>query len=367
MKKLILMLLLLSPVCIWADNMSMVTYFPVPYVTYQNLNVQQDSNKGGMANLGIFGQQFNLTVDRNIEVKGNVDLGNSNIRLGQDMTIAVQKFYAGTQSGYTSKPTYMSFPHNVSVAGVNLCSSCTLTIKADQLSTVLKKLNMETTAKNKKIEFPASSCNEKYMHWTDLEMDGSRGLFLTCGNGVEPDCTQNPNQAKCCIATGVSWNGSSCVKSCTGYYRATYKHYDNGGMYDGFGVESGYECDSNQVSLLGQRAKEKTGTTRHCWDLDFPYNEFHTPYGNNTGLDYVKDQFGTCDYQAAELGISSGDFQCLIAGTYTDYNIYNADVPCLIDIMYCRAGNNWSCKIKQFTSANGNSYVNPCGTAGDCN
>ncbi len=361
MKKLILMLLLLSPVCIWADNMSMVTYFPVPYVTYQNLNVQQDSNKGGMANLGIFGQQFNLAVDRNIEVKGNVDLGNSNIRLGQDMTIAVQKFYAGTQSGYTSKPTYMSFPHNVSVAGVNLCSSCTLTIKADQLSTVLKKLNMETTAKNKKIEFPASSCDDKYMHWTDLEMDGSRGLFLTCGNGVEPDCTQNPNQAKCCIAPGVSWNGSSCVKSCTGYQNAVYHPYYSGRYYPNTSMNypsdiGGGTCD-HPYQLI-REIQSASGVSRECRDAGDDLDHIYS------GSDY-QDYLGTCDEEAEFVnGGGAGDsgFTCVYVN-----NIGGYSHPCFAGVMECNRNRVWSCKIKRFTSTNGNSYVDPCGLSGACN
>lgn len=206
---------------VWAaaSDMKMVTYFPVPYMSYYDLNVS------GTCDVGVLGCQLNtgaLNVTKKDAVTsgyqdetfntGTINLKQGTLNLDKGATSAVTFVSNGTGSYFnTGNNTSaggtgdIQFTGNVSLSTHNV-ASVEVTQKVDNL--ILKDS-----------AFPACNSN---MTWVTATINNGSGVFLQCGS-AESICNNTDSQRQqvsaCCTQAGYRWNSSStphCYQTCSG-------------------------------------------------------------------------------------------------------------------------------------------------------
>ncbi len=171
MKKLLLVFFsLFLPVICAADNMKMVTYFPVPYVSYNNLKVDGDCDVGLLGSCEMdAGQTLNVTNQANVN-RGFLNLNTGNV---QSQNVAIGNASAVAEGA-------LSFRHDLDVTSIpNTANS----VEAQTRAT-MDSLNLFGKA------FPVCD-DESGAHkisWKKLNISGSEAVFLVCG---EAGCTNH--------------------------------------------------------------------------------------------------------------------------------------------------------------------------------
>ncbi len=206
MKRLfIFSLLLLSSAAYAKNKISMVTYFPVPYVAYSQVNTTDQMDIGLTSTcdmkLGCSEESATLNATR-VNLKG----GKLNLDGGRGIKGYTLSLGSGNGDGK------ISF-QNVRIQTGNMESVNAADIKAANLNLFGKSF---PSCKS------ANSESNGQMQWASLKLKGasSSELYLACGEvtaSAEQTCAENPNQEKCCTAD-QEWNGSRCVtkeKPCT--------------------------------------------------------------------------------------------------------------------------------------------------------
>ncbi len=183
------------------NKISMVTYFPVPYVAYSQVNATESMDIGLTTTcdmkLGCTESSTTLNVTNKVNLQsGRLDLNGGRGIKGEALTLG-----SGTNTGE------ISF-QNVRINTGTMESVNATDTKADTLNLFGKAF---PSCKS------ANSTSNGQMRWASLKLKGSakNELYLACGEAgtvEEQSCLENPNQEKCCLST-QTWNGIRCVNN----------------------------------------------------------------------------------------------------------------------------------------------------------
>ncbi|MBR3603247.1 MAG: hypothetical protein IKL48_00925 [Elusimicrobiaceae bacterium] len=262
MKKLsLLSVLFFSAVSVWAagSNIKMVSYFPVPYVSYSDLKVSNtcDVGLGNSCTLNATSLkvQSTTTATANAALNtGTVLVKEGNLELYSPNT--ADSVLSGTAlnvgNGSNTGNARLSVWGNLTVNGTflngntvtNLISSNTATINSLQLQGGTEGASYLT--------FPTCDATDNKISWANLTIDGKNGVYLVCGEGI--------------LATPTP-----CVQS----YGDQVENLKSDQLKD--------TCDEDTAHKFscGFRGEE-----RKCWDV---YNAYNSPE------DVFSPKADTCD------------------------------------------------------------------------
>lgn len=259
MKKLFLMLVMSAFILPLAaeNNIKMVTYFPVPYVNYNDLEVTDTLDIGLKAGqtgfLNAAGKQ--ITVGGNmIMPTGRLSLLSGNIAANDLLSVGSTSLADGMGE--------LQFNHNLTInSQANTYTSVEATDTAN--------LGAGKLFLNNK-QFPACNNGTRNMSWQVVTMNGVSRVYLACGTvpsspgGNDPgeeeeeqggneasDCSDpdyfNANKAECCLAEN-NYSNANCWTtswSCI---------YSTGGDCWGNGCGEPHHCEA--PCELGQGCDE---------------------------------------------------------------------------------------------------------------
>ena len=208
MKRFLLVVLgLLAVPCFAANNIKMVTYFPVPYAAYSDLSVD------GTCDVGLLGScSLDAGAALNVAKKGSdsraLNTGSFIVRSGtlnlqstnSSPILSTAYLTAGNGSATVGS---LNFSHDLAVSQINNSTAQSMTAQNKAILTRLQIFGHT---------FPTCDATDHKISWQRLTMGGTTGIFLVCGEGAEATCEQNPNQEKCCTAE-QEWNGTECVET----------------------------------------------------------------------------------------------------------------------------------------------------------
>lgn len=236
------------------NNIRMVTYFPVPYVSYNDLEVVGTCDAGLMdvCNLEIGNELkfFTKNNDSRDLNTGSLIVQTGKLELNSDLSESVVdgvSIFAGETS---SEEGVLEFAHNLEVANIDGDE-----IQSAQAQNIAYLENMTLFGE----EFPYCDASGNEISWQELTINGENGVFLVCGTGesYEVSCEDEPEQEKCCSGC-ETWDGSSCVqKTCSSGYElnestcqceATEDDDESvtAGVWEkGLSVSGGWRCDSS--------------------------------------------------------------------------------------------------------------------------
>ena len=222
MKKFIFALLglcLLSAPSFADNNIKMVTYFPTPYASYENLGVTGTCDVGVLGNctMDIEGglNVFRNAADNRVLNTGSLLLRTGDLRLTTTNTnSAIYSKYLQVGTGDAGEGN-LEFAHRVSVNTVvdNYILSMAARNKAS-----LSGLTLYGSA------FPVCDDSNHTISWKNLTVDGKSGVFLVCGSASAPEETEDEcpsgkwlnSSGECvCIlnkicSDGTTWNSDTC-------------------------------------------------------------------------------------------------------------------------------------------------------------
>lgn len=319
-----------------ADNIKMVTYFPVPYASYGDLSVSGTCDVGLLNNCSLdAGEKLNvykLSSDGRVLNTGSLIANSGKLDLNSSASssqINTTSLVSHNPSGQTASTGVLEFSHDLTVDTIKGASiqSAEATNRADMDALYLFGSSHR---------FPTCDGTGHKMSWQKLTVDGKSGVFLVCGEGTKPEetCEQNPNQKKCCTGRNPYWDGSSCIRKCssTSSWTVQYNSWW-GGKLRGFRKNisnAGGECPQLAHIISA------SGISRVCdygdgWSVPGGAAEFYT-IPSQTGL--------TCESQT--YNDSDKTIQCV----YSAANSGESD--CVAGVLKCeRETSNWTCPATQ--------------------
>ena len=198
MKKILgILFALIMPIAISAENkISMVTYFPVPYVAYSKINVgkQLDVGLTSSCEMNLGCAESGAAGNRPLNVStANLNMGELDLNTG----IAAQSTDVSLGSG--TGIAQLDFESSVRIGTMNNGYS----MEVDEMSVDTLKL-FPSRIKN---EFPSCAATgasgAPQVSWQKLQLKGKEEVFLVCGAPKE----ETPN----CTGVKSKWDGTRCV------------------------------------------------------------------------------------------------------------------------------------------------------------
>ncbi len=183
---LLLCTFILSVPCFAADNIKMVTYFPVPYLAYNELGVV------GTCDLGLMGT-CGLDAGKYLSVRPNAGVAQSGLNRG---VLALKGSELDLQSTALS-PHVQSYVLRVGDQPTSKAQEALLTfrhrLEVGSLQGDLQSIEADNTAYMDSLTlfgstFPTCTLNNHKIGWKRLTFDQHESTFLVCGEG-EADCT----------------------------------------------------------------------------------------------------------------------------------------------------------------------------------
>lgn len=324
-----------------ADNIKMVTYFPVPYASYGDLSVSGTCDVGLLNNCSLdAGEKLNvyklssdgrvLNTGSLIANSGKLDL-NSSASSSQINTTSLVSHNPG---GQTASTGVLEFSHDLTIDTIKgaTIQSAEATNRADMDALYLFGSSHR---------FPTCDGTGHKMSWQKLTVDGKSGVFLVCGEGTKPEetCEQNPNQKKCCTGSNPYWNGSSCIRKCSTAGNSQWKrqfsnwYWGKLGSYTSSLSTTGGDCPDEEGSF--DKVINKSGISRVC--------DSGTSWSGAFSSDYVAQYLGlTCEQNAL---LDETEFECVYEAWY--YNPNGND--CVAGVLKCQREEpeTWTCPATQ--------------------
>ena len=205
MKKLLFLLsAFLAPVAVsaaGANKMTMVTYFPVPYVAYSQVDVTKQMDIGLTSacqmNLGCTADE-GFSTGKSLRVNTALNIAGGKLDLNDAPAIAGATALIGSGNGVAD----FDFETNLRVANYKQG----YTMQADNM--YLSELNLFG------YKFPA--CSGETMSWQKLKLKNKDEVYLVCGDAEKGSCEPpagEPTEKACDYGTGTqtrTWNYSTC-------------------------------------------------------------------------------------------------------------------------------------------------------------
>ena len=206
---------------LWADNkMQMVTYFPVPYVAYSQVNVskQLDIGLGTVASSIYLGSARSNSAGLRSLYIGTANLNRGILSLNSGRAVVGNGVVMGSGSGVAQ----FDFGNNLRIGTLNNGYS----IEADKME--LEELNLFPERVSTSFPSCASTGAEgaPQISWQKLKLKDKEETFLVCGNVSEvKTCTGNPpTEERVCGCPGSG-----------GIEKATYTCVDGEWVLTGWG------------------------------------------------------------------------------------------------------------------------------------
>ena len=203
-KTLFLFTLLLAPLAVSAasaNKMTMVTYFPVPYVAYSQVDVTKQMDIGLTSacqmNLGCTADE-GFSTGKSLRVNSALNIAGGKLDLNDAPAIAGATALIGSGNGVAD----FDFDTNLRVANYKQG----YTMQADNM--YLSELNLFG------YKFPA--CSGETMSWQKLKLKNKDEVYLVCGDAEKGSCEPpagEPTEKACDYGTGTqtrTWNYSTC-------------------------------------------------------------------------------------------------------------------------------------------------------------
>ena len=205
MKKLLFLLsAFLAPVAVsaaGANKMTMVTYFPVPYVAYSQVDVTKQMDIGLTSacqmNLGCTADE-GFSTGKSLRVNNALNIAGGKLDLNDAPAIAGATALIGSGNGAAD----FDFETNLRVANYKQG----YTLQTDNM--YLSELNLFG------YKFPA--CSGETMSWQKLKLKNTEEVYLACGEAEKGSCeppTNELSQKPCEAGTGFqtrTWNYDTC-------------------------------------------------------------------------------------------------------------------------------------------------------------
>lgn len=213
MKRFLLVVLgLLAVPCFAANNIKMVTYFPVPYAAYSDLSVD------GTCDVGLLGScSLDAGTALNVSKKASdsraLNTGSFIVRSGtlnlqstnSSPILSTAYLTAGNGSATVGS---LNFSHDLAVSQINNSTAQSMTAQNKAILTRLQIFGHT---------FPTCDATDHKISWQRLTMGGSAGIFLVCGEGTAYECPppsgESTTQACPSGYYGTqtrTWNTESC-------------------------------------------------------------------------------------------------------------------------------------------------------------
>ena len=296
-------------VCGWADNIKMVSYFPIPYASYSDLKVTDTCDVGLMNSCELAADHLIIQSTTTASVPntllntgsivfnaGSLDLQAlvPNININGE-TLLVGNSYPGIDSHLN-----ISGDLNVGTNFLAGASSKSVVASASTIASLNLKGYDDTW-----LTFPKCTATDNEISWADLKINGVEGIYLTCGSGIcetfyggqsWPSTT-----AKTDSCTGAdAINQFSCssapkgsVLSCTDVWRVQQPAPTNQNPTI-TNVSKGSTPDSTLDTCNGDVIKKYTGAlTKDCDDV---YADWR---GSDLGLTYSR-----CNLMAGDIAVT---------------------------------------------------------------
>lgn len=198
-----------------ANNIKMVSYFPIPYASYSDLKVE------GVCDLGLLGKcelkAGSLTVDSadpTQTAKMQVNSGTLKLdpAVGVTPKIAADFLHAGNVEDF-STASWFNVEDYLSISHKFLDQDKIKGLSATEATLRQVALRGKDGAF---LNIPSCAATDNEINWKNLTIDGRQGVYLICGNGpMEQSCEENPNQKKCCAYSKTAdsityWKGGKC-------------------------------------------------------------------------------------------------------------------------------------------------------------
>ncbi len=240
------LVLFLTPF-VYADNISMVTYFPVPYMTYKDLQVSDNCA------LGLI-DSCKLDSKGDLNVSGTLSVNKGKLYLNGPTVLSLAgdrgSINFGTNSGTSSDNRGVVFFNKQNLTVNGLQNTSLKNLQATQAN--LQSLQLGSYA------FPVCGETNRGISYQDLTLERQTGTFLVCGSGA---CSGYDSQ-ECCTAAGFSWQNNSCVRSCSAKsYSEQVQTYPFGRGDAGGDAMSERRCDVDTVLAT---VSYTTGISQQC-------------------------------------------------------------------------------------------------------
>ena len=204
---LFLFTILLAPLFVFAANankMTMVTYFPVKYVAYSQVDVMKQMDVGLTSacqmNLGCTADE-GFNTGKSLRVNNLLNIAGGNLELNDAPAIEGSTARIGSGNGVGD----FDFETNLRVGNYKQG----YTLQADNM--YLSELNLFG------YKFPA--CSGETMSWQKLKLKNKEEVYLVCGDAEQVACTPTNNGKTTYTASCPSgqsgqitytWNSTSC-------------------------------------------------------------------------------------------------------------------------------------------------------------
>lgn len=294
MKKLsLLSVLFFGAVSVWAagSNIKMVSYFPVPYVSYSDLKVSNtcDVGLGNSCTLNATSLvvQSTTTATANAALNtGTVLVKEGNLELFSPNTAdsALSGTALNVGNGSNAGNARLSVGGNLTVDGTFLHENTVTNLTSTNLATIQSLQLQGGTEGASYLTFPTCDATDNKISWANLTIDGKNGVYLVCGEGIDATpCVRregtpillsdsDPKEDTCNGDSSFKYLCLKENKKCWDVYR------------DNNYVEP--EKQSSGIPLLdtcdGDTKAEYTGLKTDCVDVYFKWEEDIPPYTTGT-------------------------------------------------------------------------------------
>ena len=203
-KTLFLFTILLAPLSVFAANankMTMVTYFPVKYVAYSQVDVMKQMDIGLTSacqmNLGCSADE-GFNTGKSLRVNNLLKIAGGKLELNDAPAIEGSTARIGSENGTAD------FDFETSLRVGNYKQGYTL--QADNM--YLNELNLFG------YKFP--KCEGETMSWQKLKLKNKEEVYLVCGEAEQGACeppADEPTEKPCDYGTGTqtrTWNYNTC-------------------------------------------------------------------------------------------------------------------------------------------------------------
>lgn len=267
-----------------ANNIKMVTYFPVPYAAYGDLGVT------GTCDVGLMGQCAldageGLTVAKAASDSRALNTGSIIVRKGTLGLTPQTSVALGTQltAGSGTGTGVLEFSHDLAVTSIN---SSRLAKARAMNEAQMTSLNMYGHA------FPKCDESGNEISWKKLTLGKKSGVFLVCGT---PDKIENP----CTSDARTYWNASAQRCECPN----ANEYFHNGA------------CCSSSTPKTDTRCWSKN-TTNLAWQSLAPVS-YTSSYRTNQSAQCTlrgNDYGTTAGWDLSNVGVPSGLPSCSSLG-----------------------------------------------------
>ena len=206
-----------------ANNIKMVSYFPIPYASYSDLKVE------GVCDLGLLGKcemkAGSLTVDSADPAQtAKMQVNSGTLKLdpavGTTPKIAADFLYVGNVEDL-STASWFNVEDYLSISDKFLDQDKIKGLSATEATLRQVALRGKDGAF---LDIPSCAATDNEINWKNLTIDGRQGVYLVCGESEARECDVSYQEDRHCedplgaYTESGFWNSSTCSCTCPSGY-----------------------------------------------------------------------------------------------------------------------------------------------------